>query len=380
MKNKLVTIAVIISLILIAAVFIYLALNNFKKQPSASNEESCVPWNDIRRLEIEACYHPDSKNIMLTIKRLEDDYNLKDFDLKFSNQNFKSTTFPENDGFKIYKTSSQINPNKAELFLTGTIRNKNICNESKTIIIKNCSQTANTNLSIAIFLQDISTKLKEEDIVPYSPSAADILPEELFNENQILDLKCKSTWNCGNWEECVNGVQKRICKDKNNCIVSINIPSSTKYCNGSCTENWECQWSKCNSEYSTPSCKDKNSCGTTYHKPEKIACYSKKTDNCIPDILCESWSSCEVDYNFINILSPEITLSGIKYRTCRDKNKCVSSFYESNKCSSQIDIYTKWGVYEGQSYIEIYNRLTEELLTRIAISKEQEKYFNIELL
>ncbi|MEM2956348.1 MAG: S8 family serine peptidase [Candidatus Pacearchaeota archaeon] len=43
-------------------------------------------------------------------------------------------------------------------------------------------------------------------------------------------LICKENWQCSEWSECINGMQKRICNDLNNCNTTINKPLDEIYC------------------------------------------------------------------------------------------------------------------------------------------------------
>ena len=41
---------------------------------------------------------------------------------------------------------------------------------------------------------------------------------------------CYTNWKCSGWSECQNGIQKRKCVDKNNCLIQYNKPIETTGC------------------------------------------------------------------------------------------------------------------------------------------------------
>lgn len=49
-----------------------------------------------------------------------------------------------------------------------------------------------------------------------------------FNEN--LNNDCSPDWDCGLFGNCVDGIQKRVCVDRNNCGVLVGRPSLTQSC------------------------------------------------------------------------------------------------------------------------------------------------------
>jgi len=168
------------------------------------------------------------------------------------------------------------------------------------------------------------------------------------------------------------------CKDVKDCFIPTEVPESVKYCDGTCVENWECEWSDCKGGFTTPDCKDLNSCGTSYDIPQKLECGSER--ECAPDIKCSEWSACEVDYNFGDLVKGEIsTLTGSKSRFCVDKSGCTDSNQEVKECSVGIDIYTKRFSKCGQDFIGVYNRLDNELIARISEGTEDKPYLNINL-
>jgi hypothetical protein len=95
---------------------------------------------------------------------------------------------------------------------------------------------------------------------------------------------CTENWTCTEWSECSpEGIQTRICTDRNNCGTTRNKPVETQTCTyippkpteKVCIENWTCtEWSECSPEgMQTRKCTDLNECGTTVNKPtESQAC------------------------------------------------------------------------------------------------------------
>lgn len=87
--------------------------------------------------------------------------------------------------------------------------------------------------------------------------------EEYFEE-------CTPDWLCGEWGECISGIQDRECIDRNTCGTLENIPETSKSCNiiaTGCTPNWNCtSWKpeKCpQNGTQTRECTDLNNCGIT---------------------------------------------------------------------------------------------------------------------
>ena len=208
---------------------------------------------------------------------------------------------------------------------------------------------------------------------------SDVFATDLIEKEAIWDNKCSSNWQCGVWEECSDGIQRRTCEDSKNCYVPTKKPETVKYCNGNCVENWECSWSKCSGGFTTPDCVDINSCGTNYKLPQKLSCGDNNMQ-CTPDIACSAWSECEVDYNFIDLVGSSISdLTGSKSRICSDSNKCSAPQTEMKDCSVEIDVYTRRFDKCGKEYIGVYNRLDNEMIARIDAGTKDDPHLNLYL-
>ena len=194
----------------------------------------------------------------------------------------------------------------------------------------------------------------------------------------MWDSLCDSVWSCSPWEECANGVSKRTCEDRNKCFVSTEVPDTVRYCDGTCVEDWECKWSSCSNGFTTPDCSDLNRCGTKFDEPQELECNSG--NSCIPHIVCEAWSECSVDYNFLDLIGEEITeVTGTKRRICKDLSLCSESISETRECSVGVDIYTKKINKCGTEYVGVYNKLNNELIARIEQGTNNNPFLNLYL-
>ncbi len=81
---------------------------------------------------------------------------------------------------------------------------------------------------------------------------------------------CRTRWECTEWGECINNIQKRTCVDVNKCTVLTSAkPLEIRSCG--CKENWKCtDWEPAEcppNQTQTRECNDYNFCGTTKNKP-----------------------------------------------------------------------------------------------------------------
>jgi hypothetical protein len=206
---------------------------------------------------------------------------------------------------------------------------------------------------------------------------SDVLALNLVDKERIWKSQCESSWKCGPWESCVDGVQKRSCEDSVDCFIPTDMPETVKYCDAGCTEEWECEWSECSGGVTVPQCRDLNGCGTSYSIPEKLECGNKR---CVPDIECGAWSSCEVNYNFMDLVGGAISnMKGTKSRICVDDNSCVDSREEVKSCSVNVDIYTRRFSKCGQDFIGVYDKLDNSLIARIEEGSVDNPHLNIHL-
>jgi len=201
---------------------------------------------------------------------------------------------------------------------------------------------------------------------------------EFFNLIGLKSTSCVSEWECSAWEACYEGVQKRTCEDKKECYLPTDIPDFNRYCENNCREEWECAWSPCEDGSSTPTCVDKNNCGTQFEIPKKVLC---EYDGCVPNISCTEWSGCYVVYSLMDIESGGAErLRSVKSRVCTDAGDCVRRFWEEDSCSSIVDIYTKDVSECGRDYLEIFNKLDNQLIAKIYRSGDFDLEFNIDFI
>ncbi|NMB66958.1 hypothetical protein GYA25_02785 [Candidatus Woesearchaeota archaeon] len=84
---------------------------------------------------------------------------------------------------------------------------------------------------------DVSSNSLEED----NNSTEEVLTEETINQDDSLSSdnqndqrkrtsSCTPNWKCGDWQDCINNSQIRICIDKNKCNSNENKPETKKEC------------------------------------------------------------------------------------------------------------------------------------------------------
>ncbi len=92
--------------------------------------------------------------------------------------------------------------------------------------------------------------------------------------------------------------------------------------------------------------------------------------DCISDFNCGNWSECEVDYNLDDLLNGVENIKGTKTRTCEDRNDCVGDRIEIRECVATIPVYAKKIEWCQESYIELYERDTDKLISRIKDNRD----------
>lgn len=374
-----VNVLVLFVAILVLGVMLWkFSLSNITVKP-----EECVNVNMAPSFSYDSCYDAYSGNIFLEVKRGVDDYSinfLKVSFFDFNMQSYKLVDVPVVGRSQAYKIPAGKNPQNLDIVLD-VVRDFSapVCDEAKKVFVKYCPVRAGGNFNVSVSpLEGVNTGDYIEVPRNTLPSS-DVLDLSLVDKERIWESSCKSNWRCEEWEGCVDGVQRRTCEDFSECSVSTNIPIRVRYCDETCVENWECEWSECNGGYTVPNCRDLNDCGTLYNVPRKLECNLETESGCIPNVECGEWTSCEVDYSFIDLTDGKINnLDGIKHRICEDKNACVGSREETRKCSVNVDIYTKKFVQCGTEFVGIYDRLTNGLIARVeeGVGKD-EPYVNI---
>ncbi|MDO8517283.1 MAG: hypothetical protein Q7S33_04100 [Nanoarchaeota archaeon] len=372
----------LVILALLSSILIFIVAKYALTAPQENEATECINIDSIIKSKYISCYDTDTDNILLTIRKLNDLYPMNKIKISFieyKKQDYIIEDLPDINQTKIYRISSLKKPETLEI--TFNIEAKNIlaiCNQTKTITIIDCGKNQSELSGYLEVSQTVSQISNINKTIEVPIFQSDSLPVSLFNQNQIFDLACKSDWKCQEWEMCINGIQKRSCIDKNNCPIPINVPDFTKLCAGQCAEDWECQWSTCSTGFVTPTCRDLSSCGTEYLKPKPIECGPKTNPKCIPEIICDDWTECKMDYNFIGLLTKIQKTNGITSRICRDKNNCIGPAFETKPCSVNVDIYTRWIYVNNERYLEIYNKLSNESIARV-LSPENPRTSSLEI-
>jgi len=379
MRKKLITWTNIIIILIIVIVIVLVGLKFDKKTIKIQND--CVDVNHVTSLVYDACYDKTTKNIFLEIKRSYDTYNIKKIKINYSEpKEFITTDIPnigENTRYKI-----QTNQNPVNILMSLEIVkdfSAPLCEIPRTLIIKDCNENvSNTNISINV-ISGINNFKPSNLVSETLQKDSDTLNAELINKEKIWKALCTSKWSCNPWGQCLKGIQKRECKDLNNCQIPTDLPGLTRYCNDTCEESWGCEWSQCINGYTTPTCKDRNFCGTKYTIPEKLECKSNEK-KCNPDVTCTEWSECKADYNFFDIINGVENINGITSRTCTDRNLCAQTKYETKECAITMDIYILQFEKCGKEYTGVYNKLNNQMIARIEQSKDEKNpYLNIDL-
>ena len=378
-KKWLVTLNIFV-LIVVSFILVFV-IWRFSINPEVAESTECLDVNNVASFVYDLCYDAYSKNIFLSVRRGSDNYRLNSFEFSFfdfSQQEYEMTDIPEINEVKAYKIPAEKNPqnfyvrmNVVKDFSTP------ICEDPRNLFVKYCpvgSEDIEVSISplMGVELEDFV------EIVDQRRQDSDVFALNLVDKEAIWESKCKSKWKCSTWGTCENGIQKRTCEDLENCLVPTDMPDEVKYCDGTCEERWECTWSDCRNGFAVPTCKDLNRCGTSYTIPQKLNC--DKKGGCVPDVTCSEWSYCEVSYNFVDLVQGSISeIEGTKFRTCQDSNNCMQTKMESQTCSVGVDVYTRRFTKCGIEFIGIYNKLSNELISRIDRGTEENQVFNIYL-
>jgi len=356
------------------------------KEPIEEFVEECVDVKKASGFEYDACYDAYSKMIFLKIKRASEDYEinfLKISFVDFATRYYDLDDVPGAGEERAYKLSSEKNPRRIEIRLD-VVRDfsEPICEASESVFIDYCPVAPvgpsgeNGGVSVSpIKGVEIADFVEVKDS---SDLDSDIFNLDLISEDMVWDSECNSDWECGEWEACDEGVQRRNCEDVADCFVPKDSPATVRGCEGQCLENWECEWAPCEGGVSVPKCKDLNDCGTHYNIPQKLDCGGG--GSCVPDVECGEWSKCEVDYGFLDLIASGIAdLEGSKSRVCTDRKECVLPSKEIAACSVSVDVYVKKFERCGGEYAGIYNILNDELLAVVRGGARGSPYLNIYL-
>jgi hypothetical protein len=347
-------------------------------------DQQCVDVEDIEKIEYGACYDASSEMIFLRIDRGNANYQINKATVSFVglvSQSYDFVDVPVGGESGAYKFSSKKNPGSISVRLDVVRSSSEWFCGGKNVFVDYCpTGTGGAGVDVSISSVggvSISDFVEIEDLTDFTDAGSDIVVTDLADRERIWESKCKSNWDCGEYEACEDGVQRRNCKDTEGCLIPTNSPARTQTCDRTCVEDWECEWSACENGVSVPQCNDVNKCGTSYNIPKELSCDEGK--ECIPDVACDAWTSCNVDYNFLDLIESSgiSQLTGSKTRLCIDKEDCVSALKEEQVCSVDVDIYTKKFDRCGEEYIGVYSILDDSTLAILKEGSGDNPYLNI---
>jgi len=381
-KLLIVVLNLAIILLIVFALGAVIWMSYFSEQ-EIIEEEECVDVNSVSSFSYSACYDAYSKTIFIETERASDNYNVNFIDVSFFDinyQNYKLTDVPGLDDVRAYKINAEKNPFNLSLKLN-IVKDFSspICEAPRVVQVEYCPVFLNDEGLNAVISPFENITLDDfVDVSNYS-LGSDVFSFDLIGDDYAWDPKCHSKWECSEWEECIDDVQKRVCKDVNRCPVPTSTKKTVKYCNNTCIEDWSCEWSKCTGGVSVPRCTDLNRCGTSFDRPDKLGC--KDLDSkCVPNIECGEWSDCNVDYDFVDLVGDNIAnLGGVMSRVCTDRRNCVPTQEEVKNCSLSVDVYTRTFDLCGESFVGIYDQLNNNLIARISENSEENYYLDIYL-
>jgi len=357
MQKKIVILNIIL-LIFIALILIYILASMIS---GIFSHEECRELFSLINLKYDSCYNEATGSIILILNRGADSYNLNSITIAYTDITLKKSLIsdiPKSNEIKDYSFNSSKNPVRIRIIPELSIPVSNLCSTEKIILIPDCSETPSISASLIL--------LEGGNISKNNTQISDLISPKLVKEEQLWSSGCNSEWQCGSWEECTDGIQKRECKDKHGCQIPINPPDFTKNCNETCHEDWRCQWPPCENSYTTPVCQDMNNCGTYYLKPSALAC---ENNGCTPNPVCENWEPCKITLELDKLTENFQEIYGQRARLCHDLNNCLAPKYEVQSCSIKVDIYTKKVEWQGEEYLEIYDKISNKLLSRLKYSE-----------
>jgi hypothetical protein len=348
MKEDLKKVLKITLTILLPILIIYVSLLIYF-QPSP--KYSCDDLDVLMGMKYDACFYAKNSSLIFSLGKFANNDNIGAIKIQFLNKEVRINNPPLFGKTNNYKFSLDQMPEN--ITVSQYLRKGDtVCTNSRFITLEPCSEDFNPTVDF-ISASEIKT------INFSSAKAGDIIPSDRVNPSASFNLTCLSMWECKEWEQCTNGIQKRICEDKNSCLISTNIPQTEKSCSG-CAENWKCSWSECKNGNSTPTCSDTNNCGTYFSVPRPVKC----REECTPNIECTDWGECHANYS-VNNLRELNAITGIKTRICSDKMGCMNDKIEQESCSVLESVYSKEVLICGVRYLEIYTSRNNELVARI---------------
>ncbi|MEM4719527.1 MAG: hypothetical protein QXG18_01525 [Candidatus Pacearchaeota archaeon] len=163
------------------------------------------------------------------------------------------------------------------------------------------------------------------------------------------------------------------CRDNRDCQEGFCINNKCeKNCNKTCKElDLECGvYFFCENILDCGSCKNESFCNNEgkCFLPEKI-----KNDSCESEYVCTDWSECKLNIDFEPIILGNEWFSGKRERICFDKKNCRQTIKEQEECVIKREIFTRNVTICDEIFIEIYDKNTNELITRIKDRKFTKK-------
>lgn len=343
---------------------------------SENEVEKCIEVNKAAGFVYDVCYDSISNNIFMLVRGGMKGYKFDSFSVAFVDSQFRryELIYKEVDASQLYKFAADKNPGYVNLTVNviGEFEFP-ICEAPRKLVIKDCLT------KLPGWGEGSLNGTVIEDYVPIEgPTQYNISDFVDFEKEEAWRSVCEPDWECFEWEECIGGVQRQRCIDKNNCFISLDVPRTVRFCEEQCVESWVCNWSECVDGFTTPTCFDENNCGTFYLLPPKMSCVFE--EECLPRIRCEKWSSCDVDYDLLDLLENNVSnLKGVKSRVCYDLNACVEPLEETKECGIGVDVYMKRFEKCGKEFVGIYDVLDNSLIARIDEGTDEDPYLNIYL-
>ena len=129
-----------------------------------------------------------------------------------------------------------------------------------------------------------------------------------------------------------------------------------------CAPIWHCEETDCidGDSYSYPyDCVDLNDCGVSFGKPkrEECSCYSSWT--------CGDWGECSSKYYLDDVVEGSSFVQGYQERICTDFGNCEFDRTERKDCELTTAISTDSVEWCDEEYVEVSDKITGELLSRM---------------
>lgn len=384
MKSKKIWVFVNWGILLVAILAVVWVIWGFPQGDNADTDvpipvEKCIDVEGIENIGYEACYDLASEMLFLKMDREHVNYQINKATVSFVglvSHSYDFAEIPLAGESNAYKFSSRKNPGGIHIELDVVRSNSELFCDGKSVFVDYCPTGASSG-GIFIGPAGVTDLGDFVEVGDFPDVDSGVIFLSLADKEKLWESLCKSSWDCGDWDACEDGIQRRDCRDVGECIVSTGSPVRVQRCDVACVEDWECDWSSCENGFSVPQCNDLNQCGTSYDIPNELLCEEK--GECVPDVVCGDWTDCSVEYSLLDVTDPASVsqLTGSKSRLCVDSEGCASPAKEEKACSVSTDIYTKKFEKCGEEYIGIYDVLTGGVLAILKEGAENTPYLNI---